>query len=258
MIYKQKDSVDTTQVKKSQKIATFLKSITPRKQFAFFDFDGTITLPSIDIEDYAIRNYLIDPKNREQWIQFFHWEGEGDIRYLNYHRKITRSYFIKKVTKELTQKTGYPENHHINAGLLEQIGKDIDTYILKNNLFYSEAIKLINYCTKKNITVVILTASPIDITKGLVHAFQKAKKFPKTISILGTEYEYTQQGIHDETVWLRGPNKTYVVQECKKRKGIAVLGAGDNPDYSDAFIYECQNQCVVSTKKGWNKILFCI
>lgn len=235
------DVVDITQPKRSPMIQDFLATVQPGDTFAFFDLDGTVTKPTFDVEDYAVRTYLIPRQRLHGWAESVGWKGEGDFDYIYQNRHLTRAAYAP-----------------LTPELLYEAGKKTGIYAVEHGFLSPGAVEVITLCMKKSIRVVVLTASPRDLAKGLIDYLRASLHLPYEITVLGSEYEYAPDGSVTELTWMRGPNKTHVVATVKSKGVRVVLGAGDSPSYSDAFISICEIPVQVDQKdetevmKAWH------
>lgn len=242
----------------SKRIQQFLTSVQPGQRYAFVDMDQSIFAAGIDSEELAFMQFgLIPEQDRQSWnteIAMLMEKGAGD--YLVDGRKINLRHYPTHVTQELEAHTGIPAGTIMSQDVVRALGTTIGEHIVTNNLYRENAIKLLQACEERDIHVVILTATPVDLAEGAMETLSQAHNLTLP-TVIGTEDVYNQDGTVNESLFIYGPTKTALVEKVKKRGGIAAIGIGDKFTTSDAFIHECKvkghidNKSEQKGEEGW-------
>ena len=212
---------------------------------AFFDFDGTIYngLVAFDIFKYAFKNRIM---------------GFSEMITLS---KLSYYYFLDKFNlaeRVLINERIYRKIKGLDSREFESASQKFFSHI-KNERFYPDAVKLINWHAKNNHRIVVVTAAIREIV-------EPARKWIKIDDILGTELE-TKKGIYTGKIILlpAGKNRINVIKTyCKERDIDLSRSYAYSDHFSDIPLLEGIGNAIVTgpdrrlrghaVKKGWKII----
>lgn len=225
---------------RSPRIRSFWRSVEPGQKFGFFDFDQTILRAGADIEDMAFNQFGLI-QSVEAWkkdtAEIERLKGMEGV--LVEGRALSLSHYPRTVTSELSEHTGLPIGTSMSPEVIYRLGKQIGLYTLDSFKFRTHALAALTWCERLDIRRIVVSASPVDLVQGVCDSYKEEIGL-ELDTVLGTEDIYHQNGSVEEALLLYGAPKTEIVKGVKERGGIAVIGVGDKPATSDAFIHECK------------------
>lgn len=224
----------------SPRIRKFWESVRPGQRFGFFDNDQCLFKGGIDVEEIAFNQFgLIE--SVKDWNQATATleAKKGRDSVLVEGRPLNLSFYPQTVTEQIAEYTKLKPGTLMSPEVVNRLGIAVGRYTLEKGLFRPEAMDVLQECSKQGIRSVVISATPVDLVRGVLQTYQYELGLPID-TVLGTEDVYHPDGRVNEVLLLYGDPKTKIVEVAKSRGGIAVIGAGDKPATSDAFIHECK------------------
>ena len=213
-----------------------------KKIAAFFDFDGTIYhgLVAFDIFRFASRKKIMS------------FSEMITLSKLSYYYILDKFNLAERV---LINERIYRKTKDLDSREFESASQKFFSHI-KNERFYPDAVKLINWHAKNNHRIVVVTAAIREIV-------EPAREWVRIDDILGTELE-TKKGIYTGKIILLpvGKNRINVIKKyCKKHNIDLNRSYAYSDHFSDIPLLEEIGNAVVTgpdrrlrahaVKKGW-------